>query len=494
MTTTLTVPLTQESPPASAAGAAVSVRNVTKQFKHYPSPGSRLTEWLTGGLLCRHTVFTALDDISFTVKKGEFFGIIGPNGSGKSTLLKILTGVLMPTQGGYQVAGRVTSLLELGTGFNPELSGRENLINSGRLLGFEPAETRSKLAEIVAFAELEDSIDVPIKYYSTGMAVRLAFSLFAHVEPDVFIVDEALSVGDIGFSRKCFERLDRMRAAGCTLLFVSHDLAAVRKYCDHAMFLHHGRCAFLGSANAATDVYVEAMSPGGKARGLGLPTAGRPGPAEASQVQLLARMPAGLARAFQLGDFERVAAARAGRVGTGAVRIVAVRTADQYDQFKSTFATGERARFHILGLAEEDVPHATVSCQLVNRMGIAVWGTNHALRTGQTTPVRKGDWLHAVFDVKLELAREEYAIDVGWGDAAGEGHVFDRITSVASVTVLPGIHVDFIGLARLECHSEVGTFASGVSASAGEVGTVASEAGVFAVPAPASSVAGRARK
>src|SRR6185437_7190557 len=120
----------------------------------------------------------------------------------------------------------------------------------------------------IAFAELEESIDVAIKYYSTGMVVRLAFSLFAHVEPDVFIVDEALSVGDVAFSRKCFQRLDQMRESGCTLLFVSHDISAVRKYCDHVMFLDHGHCAFLGSANAATDVYLEAMSPGGRERKL----------------------------------------------------------------------------------------------------------------------------------------------------------------------------------------------------------------------------------
>jgi ABC-type polysaccharide/polyol phosphate transport system ATPase subunit len=418
------------------------------------------------GLLKRHRDFTALEDISFSVKKGEFFGIIGPNGSGKSTLLKILTGVLVPTAGDYKITGRVTSLLELGTGFNPELTGRDNLINSGRLLGFEPEQTLARLGEIIAFAELEDSVDVPIKYYSTGMVVRLAFALFAHVEPDVFIVDEALSVGDIGFSRKCFQRLDRMRDSGCTLLFVSHDVAAVRKYCDHALFLWHGKCAYLGPANVATDVYLEAMSPGGRARGVGVPTAksadaAADEPKDNASADAFAAMPAELAGKFSLGDFERLAAAaKVARVGTGDVRLVAVRVTDRNDEPKGTFSIGDWGRFHILGMADKDAPAATVSCQLVNRMGIAVWGTNHALRSGQTTAVRKGDWCYAVFDVKLDLAREEYAVDAGWGDASGEGHVFDRVTSVASLIVLPGVHVDFIGLARLHCESTVNTIAA----------------------------------
>ena len=433
----------------------VSVRNLTKRFKCYSTPAARLMEWLSLGGIKKHSLFTALDDISLSVCKGEFFGIVGPNGSGKSTLLKILTGVLMPTSGSYEITGRVTSLLELGTGFNPELTGRENLINSGRLLGFNERETLSRMDRIIDFAELGEQINLPIKYYSTGMVVRLAFSLFAHVQPDVFIVDEALSVGDVGFSRKCFERLDQMREAGCTLLFCSHDLPAVRKYCDHAMFLFQGKCAYLGSAAEATDIYVEAMSPGGKAHRLGVADQDAERAEHRAAAELHASMPDALSGIFELADFHRVAAVSKGRVGTGAVRIVAVRTTDASDRPRSTFNVGDRMRCHILSLAYDDAEQATVSCQLVNRMGVGAWGTNHALRTGQTTPVRRGRWLHAVFEVKLDIAFDTYAIDVGWGDASGKGHVFDRITAAASVTVSPGTHLDFIGMARLDCESEV---------------------------------------
>ncbi len=433
----------------------VSVRNLTKRFKCYTTPAARLVEWLSLGGIKKHSLFTALDDISLSVRKGEFFGIVGPNGSGKSTLLKILTGVLMPTSGSYEITGRVTSLLELGTGFNPELTGRENLINSGRLLGFNERETLSRMDRIIDFAELGEQINLPIKYYSTGMVVRLAFSLFAHVQPDVFIVDEALSVGDVGFSRKCFERLDQMREAGCTLLFCSHDLPAVRKYCDHAMFLFQGKCAYLGSAAEATDIYVEAMSPGGKAHRLGVTDQDAERAEHRAAAELHASMPDALAAVFEIADFDRVASVSKGRVGTGAVRIVAVRTTDANDRPRSTFNVGDRMRCHILSLAYDDADQATVSCQLVNRMGVGAWGTNHALRTGQTTPVRRGRWLHAAFEVKLDIAFDTYAIDVGWGDASGKGHVFDRITAAASVTVSPGTHLDFIGMARLDCESEV---------------------------------------
>jgi lipopolysaccharide transport system ATP-binding protein len=432
----------------------IQVRNLTKRFKLYPGPAARLGEWATGGLWKRHTDFTALDDISFEVQAGEFFGILGPNGAGKSTLLKLLTGVLVPTGGAYRIDGRVTSLLELGTGFNPELTGVANIFNSGRLLGLAESFLKARLGRIVEFSELAEHIDVPIKYYSSGMVVRLAFSLFAHLEPDVFVVDEALSVGDIGFSQKCFGRLDEMRASGCTLLFASHDLAAIRKYCSRAMFLAHGRCVFLGPAIEATDVYVEAMSPGGRARGLGMGQS----PASPARQEVDAEMPAlpaELAGIFDRAGFAQVAATKTARVGTGAVRIAAIKIVDERAKPRSSFTIGERMTLHLLALAAEDVDHTTVSFQLVNRMGIGVWGTNHALRTGYTTAVKKGQWLHAVFEVKLDLRNDAYAVDVGWGDASGEGHVFDRITAAASIIISPSVHSDFIGLARLDCTTQV---------------------------------------
>lgn len=444
---------------ASQAPPVVTVRNLTKRFKKYRSPLGRLMEWFSLGLLKRHTLFTALSDISFTVRRGEFFGVIGPNGSGKSTLLKLLTGVLVPSEGGFEINGRVTSLLELGTGFNPELTGRENLINSSRLSGFEVASTRSRIDEIIAFAELEEAIDSPIKYYSTGMVVRLAFSLFAHVEPDVFIVDEALSVGDVAFSRKCFQRLDQMRASGCTLIFVSHDIAAVRKYCDHVMYLDHGRCAFFGSANAATDVYLEAMSPGGRERKLAPETAGASSSNAAnveSPTTRIARlresMPSELLDRFPESSF---VGSVEGRIGVGSARIEAVVICDAEGKRADHFGIGDPAEIHLLARGMENIEHATVSVQLVNRLGVAAWGTNHHRLTLKTIPIAAGSWIHSTFKIRLDLGADHYALDASLGDASGAGHVFDRVTAVATIVTEARTHIDFEGVARLPVTSEV---------------------------------------
>ena len=233
----------------------IVARGLGKRFKIYPKPWGRVTEWLTGGRAVRHQDFWALRDVSFTVRRRESLGIIGINGSGKSTLLKILSGAMHATEGTHSVAGRVLSLLELGTGLNPELTGRQNVINSSRLLAFPPGYAERKLGEIEAFAELGDFFDKPARLYSSGMFVRLAFSMFACFDPDVFIIDEALSVGDVFFQQKCARRIQQMRDAGTTMLFVSHDLAAVEALCDRVLLLHQGRVRHDGDKKQGISLY-----------------------------------------------------------------------------------------------------------------------------------------------------------------------------------------------------------------------------------------------
>jgi ABC-type polysaccharide/polyol phosphate transport system ATPase subunit len=228
-----------------------------KRFKIYPNPWGRLVEWLTRGTAKRHDDFWALRDVTFELRKGESLGVIGVNGSGKSTLLKILSGAMYATEGTFNVRGRVLSLLELGTGVNPQLTGRQNVINSSRLLAFPPGYVESKLADIEAFAELGEFFDRPVRLYSSGMLVRLVFSMFACFDPDVFVVDEALSVGDLHFQQKCARRIHAMRDAGVTTLFVSHDLAAVDALCDRVLVLHGGRMRFLGDKRQGIATYYE---------------------------------------------------------------------------------------------------------------------------------------------------------------------------------------------------------------------------------------------
>jgi ABC-type polysaccharide/polyol phosphate transport system ATPase subunit len=243
----------------------VSVRDLSKRYKLYRHPWDRVTEWLTAGRASRHQDFWALEGVSFEVARG-CIGIIGVNGAGKSTLLKILARALYPTKGEFVVKGRIASLLELGTGFHPKLTGRQNIFESARLLGFPEAEVRDRLPAILDFAEIGEFIDRPVKQYSSGMFVRLAFSLFAHLEPDVYIVDEALSVGDVFFQQKCFARFRELRARGCTILLVSHDMEAITYLCDRAVLLHAGKCASDGDARSVVHDYFALMGQAARPR------------------------------------------------------------------------------------------------------------------------------------------------------------------------------------------------------------------------------------
>ena len=203
--------------------------------------------------------FWALKDISFDVQQGEVVGIIGRNGAGKSTLLKILSQITEPTEGEIRIRGRVASLLEVGTGFHPELSGRENVYMNGAILGMTKAEIDAKFDEIVAFAGVEKFIDTPTKRYSSGMQVRLAFAVAAHLEPEVLVVDEVLAVGDIAFQKKCMGKMRKVSSEGRTVLFVSHNMQAIRQLCTHGILLEEGKISYMGSANETVNVYEERL-------------------------------------------------------------------------------------------------------------------------------------------------------------------------------------------------------------------------------------------
>ncbi len=228
----------------------LQVENLGKCFKIYRNPWDRAREWISPRQQY-HQPFWSLRNVSFEVRRGEFLGIMGENGAGKSTLLKIITGVLKPTEGSYRLDGKVLSLLELGTDFNFELSGRANAIYSAELLGFPPGFVQSRLPEIEAFSELGEFFDRPMKLYSSGMKARLAFSLFAFLECDVLILDEVLAVGDIFFQQKCYARLEELIKRQVTIIFVTHALDAVQQYCNEAILLHQGQKLFQGEPRAA---------------------------------------------------------------------------------------------------------------------------------------------------------------------------------------------------------------------------------------------------
>lgn len=233
----------------------ISVSHLGKAYKQYPSRRARLAEWIIPFYPQRHKLKWVLQDINFTVQPGEAVGIIGINGAGKSTLLKMITGTTKPTTGSVHMTGRVAAMLELGMGFHPDFTGRQNVVMAGQLLGYTVEEIHRLMPDIEAFAEIGDYINESVRVYSSGMQMRLAFSVATAIRPDILIVDEALSVGDAYFVHKSFERIRQFRKEGTTLLIVSHDKGAIQAVCDRAILLSHGRLAMEGKPETVMDAY-----------------------------------------------------------------------------------------------------------------------------------------------------------------------------------------------------------------------------------------------
>lgn len=237
----------------------IEVNHVSMTFRMDMNRTSGLKEWLVNFLRGKRQIktFDALSDVSFSVKRGEVIGIIGRNGSGKSTLLKVISGIYKPTGGTVKLLGNVVPMLELGSGFDPELSGYENIFLNGAILGYSEEYLLDKLDEIIAFSELGEFIHMPIKTYSSGMMMRLAFSIATVVQPEILIVDEILAVGDEFFQKKSFARMQELMSGGATVLFVSHSIDQIRQICDQVLWLDHGKCRMIGEADTVCRKYSE---------------------------------------------------------------------------------------------------------------------------------------------------------------------------------------------------------------------------------------------
>lgn len=242
--------------------ALVELKNVSKRYNIYDRPIDRLKEIVLRNRKCYHREYWALRNIDLVVEPGMTTAILGPNGSGKSTLLQIIAGVTQPTSGSVEINGRLTAILELGAGFQPEYSGRENVLLSGMILGVSKAEMLEKMDEIAEFAEIGEFFDQPVKTYSSGMIVRLAFASAINVDPQILLVDEALAVGDVRFQNKCVRKIEALQAEGKTIIFVSHDIKAVQRFCQQAVLLNGGRLLGKGGVNEIIPVYEQLMETG----------------------------------------------------------------------------------------------------------------------------------------------------------------------------------------------------------------------------------------
>jgi lipopolysaccharide transport system ATP-binding protein len=350
---------------AHAAGPAIVVADVGKVYQIYDRPQDRLKQALYRWRRRFYREFWALRHVSFEVERGETFGIVGRNGAGKSTLLQIICGTLTPSEGRVQVQGRVAALLELGSGFNPEFTGRENVYMNGAILGLSRREIDARFDRIAGFADIGQFLDQPVKTYSSGMVVRLAFAVQVQVEPDVLIVDEALAVGDLLFQKRCFQRLRELREQGCTILFVSHDLESVRSLTSRAVFLRDGQTDTLGLPGDVLLAYRRYLHEVERRQlGEALPRAAPAAPAPVSAAS--PNQPAGDASPAGAKSF-----------GDGDAEIVAVEVLDGNLEPCNLFYPGDtlvirmRVRFH------RALRHVNFSLRLRTREGVKVysWGT-----------------------------------------------------------------------------------------------------------------------
>jgi ABC-type polysaccharide/polyol phosphate transport system ATPase subunit len=407
---------------------AVSVRHLSKGFKLYRSPWHRVAEWITLGRVIRHETFWALRGIDLDVRRGECLGIIGANGAGKTTLLKILARALYPTTGEIAVTGRLVSLLELGTGFHPDLTGRQNVFQSARLLGFPEEDVRRRLPEIIDFAELGAFIDRPVKQYSSGMFVRLAFSLFAHLEPDVYIVDEALSVGDIFFQQKCFGVFRELRRRGSTILLVSHDMDAVTHLCDRTILLSRGEIVSEGDPQSvAHDYFALAGQSTDRPRDPRLRDHGASGPGGILEIPEAVR-----------GELDRGIPGTHSEVGTRAVEVVGFAVTDEHGAPAWSVTTGRALTFWQLVEARQPCADLNIGIHFYDRRGILVFAANTAGRGITLRPLGTGERLLCTLSVTMSVQPGEYTVlpEIGGWRGAGDVPVsYDRLDSMPAIVV-----------------------------------------------------------
>jgi lipopolysaccharide transport system ATP-binding protein len=365
---------------------AIEFETVSKSYPIYEKPSHRLKELLTFNRKCYHRDFWALSDVSFSVRKGETFCIIGENGAGKSTLLQLIAGILQPSSGRVAVHGRVSALLELGSGFNPEFSGRDNVFLSAAILGFSRAEIEKKYKSIEAFAEIGEFIDQPVKTYSSGMAVRLAFSVAIHVDPDILLVDEALAVGDIYFRQRCMRKVHELRAAGVTILFVSHAMSDVKALGDRVLWLEHGRVRQLGETAAVVSKYMAAMAE-----------------KDAAYLELSRRGAAALAGTSLKAPPEIVDTIPNidHRHGDGRAEVIGIAVTDPSGRPLAVLEPQSHVVVRISVRAREPIPRPNVGFIMRNHLGIDFAGTN-ALREGCELPAMQPGDIYTV-DFHLEL-------------------------------------------------------------------------------------------
>jgi lipopolysaccharide transport system ATP-binding protein len=397
--------------------STITVTNLGKAYKQYPTRWSRLVEWLDPRRKQHHTLHWVLRDVNFSVGAGEALGIIGINGAGKSTLLKMIVGTTQPTTGSVTMTGRVAALLELGMGFHPDFTGRQNVMMAGQLLGYSVDELTALMPEIEAFAEIGEYIDQPVRVYSSGMQVRLAFSVATARRPDVLIVDEALSVGDAYFQHKSFDRIREFRKQGTTLLIVAHDKAAIQSICDRAILLNAGRLEMEGQPEAVMD-YYNAMLADRKNQ-------------EVKQATL------------DDGTVQTVS-------GSGEAVIEEVVLLDESGQPIEVAGVGQPVALRVRVRCVQSIPELVVGYMIKDRLGQTVFGTNTYHLKQVLVNLAAGQSLDLYFEFMANIGVGSYSVAVALH--TGQAHVTNNYQWRDRALVFNVVNVkmeNFVGVAWL---------------------------------------------
>jgi lipopolysaccharide transport system ATP-binding protein len=423
---------------------AISLKNISKSYTRYDRPVDRLREVLLSSKNHAHT-FWALREINLEIRQGETLGIIGKNGSGKSTLLQIIARTLTATTGEILVEGRICALLELGSGFNPEFTGEQNVFLNGQILGLTQQEIQAKFDEIQAFAEIGDFIKQPVKTYSSGMFVRLAFAVAAHCNPQILIVDEALAVGDIFFQQKCFERIRALQKSGVTIIYVSHDLGTVQSICDRALLMQEGLLEFDGDPKEAVNRYYSILGQY---------------VAETTKSQYINKTKKILGSSIDITKIIKHSILHADdlrRHGRRGLELLAASVCDDNDRDTLVVGMMKTLYFHLLIQAHETINSPNLGIHIYNRMGILVFATGTTQLRSNLPALKQGECIAMYLCIEMCVEPGEYTFnltageEIAGGDNPNIGFVHDSHDSLGPLRVLPTPEelLPFYGVAQL---------------------------------------------
>lgn len=401
---------------------AIVVDSVTKMYKLYEKSSDRMREALGLSKKPLYKEHYALRDLSFTVRRGETVGIIGTNGSGKSTILKIITGLLNPTEGKVEIDGRISALLELGAGFNPEYTGIENIYLNGTMMGFSREEVDKKMDDILSFADIGEFVKQPVKTYSSGMFVRLAFAVAINIEPEILIVDEALSVGDVFFQAKCYQKFEEFKQMGKTILFVSHDLSSVSKYCDRVILLNKGEKLAEGSPKEMIDIYKKILTSK---------------PASSNSVESEKEEIVSSKQNLHMWKDHFEVNPNVNEYGNFKAKIIDFAIIDENGQMTNAIAKG--SRFKIKSKVEfySQIINPIFTYTFKTVKGVDVTGTNTMFEKCDVGTVDKGDVYVATFEQEMNLQGGEYLLSMSCtGYEEGQLVAYHRLYDLLNVTVI----------------------------------------------------------